>query len=55
VPFGALRDLLPQWGADSPWPTVVSVAVVAALLALVAREWRSRRQAEGLARRAYSG
>lgn len=55
VPFGPLRDVLPQWGADSPWPTVVSVAAIAALLALVAREWRSRRQAEGMARRAYSG
>ncbi|MGI8594936.1 MAG: hypothetical protein ACR2ML_11330 [Solirubrobacteraceae bacterium] len=55
VPFGPLRDALPQWGTNSSWPTVVSIAVMIALLALVAREWRTRRQAEGMARRAHSG
>ena len=49
VPFGPLRDALPQWGTSSAWPAVVSVAIVVALLALVAREWRTRRQAEGMA------
>jgi hypothetical protein len=43
VPLGPLREALPRFAGPGPWPTVVALAVLAALLALAAQQWRSRR------------
>jgi hypothetical protein len=41
VPFGPLRELLPDYAADPLWPAVFTALVVAALAALAMREWRA--------------
>jgi hypothetical protein len=43
VPFGPLVELLPRFTGPGPWPAAVSIAVVAALLALAAQQWHRRR------------
>ena len=43
VPLGPLREALPRFAGPGPWPTVVALVVLAALLALAAQQWRSRR------------
>jgi hypothetical protein len=54
IPFGPLRELLPDWRAGEVWPTIAGVAVAVLLLALAALEWRRARQTQGMARRAFS-
>jgi hypothetical protein len=55
IPFGPLRELLPNWRADDVWPAVASIALGVALLVLALVEWRRARQSSGMARRAFSG
>jgi hypothetical protein len=55
IPFGPLRELLPDWRTGDVWPTVAGIAVIVVILAVVALEWRRARQTQGMARRAFSG
>jgi hypothetical protein len=41
VPFGPLRELLPDYAADPVWPAVFTALVLAAVAALALREWRA--------------
>lgn len=41
VPFGPLRELLPDYAADPVWPAVFTALVLAAIAALAVREWRA--------------
>jgi len=45
APWGPLEALLPRYGAPSAWSAIVTVAALAALAALVMREWWRRREA----------
>jgi len=55
APWGPLEIVFPKYGTSSPYATVVTVLVVAALIALVVNEWRQRRALQGMARRAFRG
>ena len=54
APWGPLEVVFPRYGTSSPYATVVTALVVAALIALVANEWWQRRALRGMARRAFS-
>ena len=55
APWGPLEVVFPRYGPNTPYSTVVTVAVVVGLLALIAYEWRQWRAMEGVARRAFRG
>ena len=54
APWGPLEVVFPRYGTSSPYATVVTALVVAALVALAANEWRRRRALRGMAQRAFS-
>ncbi len=50
VPLGPLREVLPRFTEGGAWPPAVALALLAALLALAAREWLEWRRTAALAR-----
>src|SRR5207302_3644455 len=44
IPWGPLDRAFPRYGVGSTWAAVVAVALIAALVAALVREWRRTRR-----------